>query len=109
MTVEQYLIFARYAFIAIIIYNVFLLVYIFDTRPDKETRKRIKDLAKEKNVMQHIIINSILKNYFKAYDAALIQQIHIENNQISFDEWKQANQTNKQTRIVKPRKKHPEK
>lgn len=41
------------------------VVTYLKTRPDKETRKRIKILAAQRETKQYIVVNEILRSYFE--------------------------------------------
>lgn len=105
MTTEQFIILVKLILILQIAICIVMLFRYFDTRPDKETRKRIKELAKEKNRMPHEVTNRILKSYFEAYDHVMSQQIRHDDSIVSYEEWKASHA---QKHIVKPKKIHPE-
>ena len=96
---------ARFILLAVAIYLFALAFYFCEANPDKETRKRIKALAKEKKTYRHEIVKEILRSYFIAYDRIKLRQINEENKAQSYEEWKLENHkepiaTSKQ--IVKP-------
>lgn len=101
----------QWIYITTAIISGILFLIAIDTQPDKETRKRIKELAKEKNKMQHVIVNGILQWYFYVSDEIMKKKIHVEHDNEAFEAWKsekekklqEENQDHKQ--IVKPRKK----
>ena len=98
----------RYILFAIAIYLFGLAIYFFEARADKETRKRIKALSKEKKVFQYAIVNEILRSYFIAYDRIKLKQMNEESKVQSYEEWKQKDhkeQIEKKKQIVKPIKK----
>lgn len=105
----QYVRFTRYLLLAVAIYLFALAFYCYEARADKETRKRIKALAKEKKTYQYVIVKDILRSYFIAYDRIKLRQMNEENKAQSFEEWKLENhkeeQSKKPKQIVKPIKK----
>ena len=84
----QYCKILRYILLAITIYHLALLFFLYEARADKETRRRIKAMAKENKTYQYVIVKDILRNYFIAYDRFKLKQMHEENKIQSFEEWK---------------------
>lgn len=97
----------RCVLLAIAVYLFALAFYCYEARADKETRKRIKALAKEKRTYQYVIVKDILRSYFIACDRIKLKQINEEGKVQSYEEWKLENhkEASITKQIVKPIKK----
>lgn len=89
---QQAVFWKRYWYLTMVvflIYIIFLYIILRKTQPDKETRNRIKELAKEKRLKQHTVANYILKSFFESYDRAIAQEMNEKNKTETYEEWKE--------------------
>lgn len=68
MTVKEFIQLTELAWMVIGFASLFHLIILIDTQPDRKTRKTLKKIAKEKNVKQYVIINTILRKYCEYYE-----------------------------------------